>query len=659
MNLDTVICGDLEADGLLDTATKIHVFSFGLNPDSICSTPSYDLMKTVFSDPEVTIAIHNGVRFDVPLVEKILGIKVKATVIDTLSISWYIDCGRSWDQYGLAWYGELFGVPKPTISSWTDLTYDEYRHRNIEDTKITIQLWNKLLTKLRLVYDDDSEIVRVIKYLNFIMECSRHQEEQKIEIDVEKVRSNMEYFDSLKEAKVSQLREAMPKIPITRIVKRPKSLYRADGKLSVAGQKWQEVLPPQDDDLTKHEVEVITGYEIANPNSVPQKKAWLYSLGWKPQTFKYNRDKKTGKTKKIEQILTEEKELCPSVLKLKDKEPAIELLDGISVLTHRIGIFKSLLENNVDGFIVQGLSQLAVSLRWQHSVVVNFPRVTGKGDIRDGKWIRECLIAGDGNKLVQSDLSGIESRTSDHYTFPLNPELIKETQAPYFDPHTKIAVASNLMTKDEEIWFKWKKENKDRKEKGEPELPVEVFGNLSPTFHVDDEVKLMNKLKEARSKAKTTNYASLYLVGATRLSLSLEISKREAQKLIDAYWAVHWAVRKVTEMFHVKRVGEELWILNPISKFRHHLRNEKDAFSTVNQSSAVYAFNMWVFNITRSGYWPILQTHDDLCLRVREWEVDIAKEVVDKAMKDLNKHLKLNVPLDCEIQVGASLDKTH
>src|SRR5689334_7688468 len=155
MNLDTVICGDLEADGLLDTATKIHVCSFGLKADSICATPSYDIMRTLFSDPEITVAIHNGVRFDVPLVEKILGIKVKATVIDTLALAWYIDCGRPWNQYGLEWYGELFGVPKPAISSWTGLTYEEYHHRCSEDVKITIQLWNKLLTKLRLVYDDD------------------------------------------------------------------------------------------------------------------------------------------------------------------------------------------------------------------------------------------------------------------------------------------------------------------------------------------------------------------------------------------------------------------------------------------------------------------------------------------------------------------------
>src|SRR5690606_9449067 len=206
------------------------------------------------------------------------------------------------------------------------------------------------------------------------------------------------------------------------------------------------------------EIEEITAYDEPNPNSVLQKKEWLYSLGWVPSTFAYNRDKETGEVDKVEQVLDQDKNLCPSVKKLVEKEPAIESLEGISVLTHRIGILKGLLKNcDENGFVVQGLYQLANSLRWQHSVIVNFPKVTGKGDISDGKWIRECLIAGEGKRFVQSDLSGIESRTSDHYTFHLNPDLIKETSQPFFDPHTKIAVQSNLMTKDEEIWFKWKK----------------------------------------------------------------------------------------------------------------------------------------------------------------------------------------------------------
>jgi DNA polymerase I-like protein with 3'-5' exonuclease and polymerase domains len=674
MNLDNIYCGDLESDALAEDVTKIHVLSIAWKNSEgkwqIKSTRDYEDMKKLFSDPSKVIAIHNGVRFDGRVLEKVLGIKVEATIIDTLALAWYIDCarGKQGKKYGLEFYGVDFGTLKPKVDDWENLTYEEYRFRCEEDTTITVKLWEFLLDKLRAVYDNDGDIIRIIKYLNFIMLCARKQEEQKIKVDLKKLDENLSYFEGLKEEKIKQLVEAMPKIPIKVTKSKPKVIHKKDGTLSEAGKTWFNMLTkcnlPED---YNGNINVINSYELGNPNSVKQKKDWLYSLGWVPQTFAHNRDKETNEVKKVEQILTEEKMLCPSVLKLLEKEPAIEVLDGLSVLTHRIGIFKGL-KKAVDenGFVIQGLMQLAVSLRWQHALIVNYPRVTGKGDIRDGKWVRECLIAGDGYRLVQSDMSGIESRTSDHYTFHLNRELIEETKKPFFDPHTKISVVSNLMSADEEIWFKWKKENKERREKGILEdLPPEAFGNPSDIFYIlerlegEEEKKLMNKLKEARSKGKTTNYASLYLVGSQTLARNLGITKKEAQTLIDAYWNIHWAVKKATESFDIKKVGDEMWILNPISRFRHNLRFEKDSFSVVNQSSAVYCFNMWLYNITQLGEFPILQTHDDLALRMKESDVEKGKYIINTAMENVNKQLGLNVELACEVQVGDNLAETH
>ena len=675
MDLDSgIYCGDLEADNLLEGATKIHVMSLAFkNKDGewcIKSTNDYTLIDKVFGNPKNIIAIHNGVRYDAPLVEKILGIEVKAEIIDTLAIAWYIDCqrGKLGKKYGLEAYGVDFGTEKPPVSDWENLSYEDYKFRCESDTTITVKLWEYLLAKLRAVYDNEEDIIRVIRYLNFIMLCSRKQEEQKVQVDIKKTKENLAYFEGLKEEKFNQLQKAMPKLPVSRIISKPKVLYKKDESLSVAGEKWFSLLRENniDNDYEGTLTQVIS-YEDANPNSVKQKKDWLRGLGWQPQTFAHNRDKQTNEVNKVEQILTEDKTLCPSVLKLAEKEPAIHLLDGLTVLTHRIGILKGFLKNvDENGFVVQGLMQLAVSLRWQHSVLVNMPRVTGKGDIKDGRWIRECLIAGENKKFVQADLSGIESRTSDHYTYHLNRELIEETQKPYFDPHTKISTVSGLMSLDEEIWFKWKKENKERKEKGIlDELPPENFGNPSDIFYLlrdlsgEDEKNLNTKLKEARSKGKTTNYSSLYLVGSQTLGRTLGISKKEAQNLIDAYWKIHWAVKKVTETFHIKHIGEEMWILNPISKFRHNLRFEKDAFSVVNQSSAVYCFNMWVYNVVKLGEFPILQTHDDLLLRTEDEKAGYAADILNKAMDNLNKQLKLNIELACEVQIGDNLAETH
>lgn len=682
MNLDNVKVADIETKGLLEeihTEEDFHILSVGYKNSSgkwcIKSTDKREDVLKVFENPNNVIVGHYFIPYDAPALEKMFNFKIKATIIDSLAISWYLY--NTEKKHGLETYGEKYGVPKVKIASeeWIgpmpNETLPEFiakmKSRCETDVKININLWTEQLTYLRKIYNTDEEIVRIIKYLNFIMQCYRQQEKQKIQVDLDKVNKNLAHFEKLKKDKFEALQKAMPKVPQISTKKKPKILYKRDGTMSAAHIKWLEFLIacklPEE---TEGPVDYIKGYSEANPNSVKQKKEWLYSLGWKPQTFVYNRDKETGKTDKVEQILTSDKNLCPSILKLLDKNPVIKHLEGMSILTHRIGLLKGLLKNSDEnGFIVQGLYQLANSLRWQHSGVVNFPRVTGKGDISDGTWIRECLIAGEGNKFVQSDLSGIESRTSDHYTFHLNPGLIKETSQPYFDPHTKIAVVSKLMSKDEEVWFKWKKENSERVKDNLEELPPETFGHISEDFELirnldkNESKKLMDKLKGARSKGKTTNYASLYLVGAATLARNLGISKKEAQDLIDAYWKIHWAVKKVSESFEIKTVQNQMWIFCPISKFWHPIRYEKDAFSVVNQSSAVYCFNIWLWHITEQGVWPILQTHDDELLRCKEEETDRYVEITNEAMRRTNAQLKLNVDLACEVQVGDNFAETH
>jgi len=513
--------------------------------------------------------------------------------------------------------------------------------------------------------DSPKDKIRLVNLLNWIMDCSAMQESQKIKVDIKKTTENLEHFEKLKEEKIEQLKKAMPKIPVKAKRKKPASLYKKDGSLSIAGEKWASMLVkcdlPGDYD---GEIEEILSWEMPNPNSVTQKKAWLYSLGWKPKTFKHNRDKATGDVKIVEQIMTEEKMLCPSVLALIEQEPAIEEFDGLTVLTHRIGILKSFINNKDENdMIYQGLMGLAISMRWQHATIVNLPRYTGKGDLRDGKWIRECLIAGENKKIVQSDLSGIESRTSDHYTFFINPDRIKKTQMPFFDPHTEISVQSNLMTEDEEVFFVYKSAVKD-----EPSLDVETFSELyKPTDEVrrllalpeDEQNKLLKTLKNARTKGKTTNYSSLYLVGSETLGRNLEIPKKDAQKLIDAYWKIHFAVKEATKEFVTKQVGDETWVYNPISKFFYYCRNLKDLYSIVNQSSAVYCFNMWVWNCTQMGIFPVTQSHDDSAYVVDIEEVEKTQNIISEAMRRVNKQLNLRVELACETQIGDNIAETH
>tara|TARA_R110000782_G_scaffold268495_1_gene365021 strand:- start:1179 stop:3302 length:2124 start_codon:yes stop_codon:yes gene_type:complete len=707
MDLENVYVADCETDGLYKTVSKMHVFSIGWKSGdkwNIKSTNKREDVEKVLCNPKNTVVMHNGRRYDKPVLEKIFGFTVTATIIDSLALSWWLYPTRAKEgkKFGLASFGEDYGVPKPKVEDdeWSGLDsfeenailnweqgtpitnfseadykilkkvkeehYQKMVHRCSSDVKINILLWEDLKTKLNLMYQDNpQEKIRLIKLLNWIMDCSFMQEVQGVKVDVEKTEENLTYFESLKEEKIQQLIEAMPKIPIKVKRVKPKNMFKKDGSLSVAGEKWMFLINgcslPEDYEGV---IEEVLKYEEPNPNSVKQKKEWLYLLGWVPKTFKHNRDKETNDVKIVEQIMTEDKMLCPSVLKLIEKEPAIEAFDGLTVLTHRIGILKSFLKNkDENNMISQGLQALAVTMRWQHSVIVNLPRYTGKGDIRDGNWIRECLIAGKNKKIVQSDLSGIESRTSDHYIFDINPGRVKKTQMPYFDPHCEISVSSSLMTEDEQTFFIFKSALKD-----EPTLDINTFSELyKPTDEVfrllslpdEEQNTILKKLKLARSKGKTCNYASLYNVGAETLGRNLDISKKEAQKLIDAYWEIHYAVKTVSQEFTLKKVGDETWVYNPISRFFYYCRNTKDLFSIVNQSSAVYCFNMWVWNCTQMGIYPVTQSHDDSAYIVDIQRVENTKSIIEEAMKRVNRQLNLKVELACDTQVGKNIAETH
>jgi len=140
---------DIETDGLLDDLTKIHVLSYSRDGKDIVSTGDYDQMRQFFIDEQVLIG-HNIIRFDIPAVEKVLGIKIKARLIDTLALSWYLNHHRI--KHGLEGYGEDYGVPKPVIKDWDSLTYEEYAHRCSEDVKINYRLWTDLKMKLKRLY---------------------------------------------------------------------------------------------------------------------------------------------------------------------------------------------------------------------------------------------------------------------------------------------------------------------------------------------------------------------------------------------------------------------------------------------------------------------------------------------------------------------------
>jgi len=607
---------DIETDGF--NPTKIHVLSYVNEEGQIQSTFDYEEMRTFFLNADTLIG-HNIVRYDIPVVEKILDIKVDARIIDTLPIAWYIN--HHLQKHGLAQYGEMYGVPKPKIDDWQNLSPEEYQYRCEEDVRINVRLWRDLHMKLKKLYPDPDELTRLTDYMTFKMQCAQEQETLQWKLDVGKAEGYLATWESLKAEKTELLADAMPRKIVTAVRNKPKVMHKKDGSLSSNGEKWVALCKDQKQPQSTQSLTVKVGEERANPNSTDQVKDWLFSLGWQPRTYKFLRDKVTGDTRKLEQV-RKDADLCRSVKALADKEPAINLLDGLSVLSHRIGVIKAMVNAQVDGYVQANIAGLTNTLRFKHAKpLVNLPAV----DKPYGKEIRGCLTCPDGYSLCGADMTSLEDTTKRHYMKPLDPEYVEEMSKEGFDPHLDLAKHAGIITQ----------EDIDKHNSGE------------------------RSLSSLRKNYKVVNYSATYGVGSSTLSRNTGMNKEEATVLLEAFWSRNWSVDKVANTVRTKDLFGSMWLLNPVSKFWYSLRSDKDKFSTLNQGTGVFCFDSWVSLCRRYGIKTIGQFHDEIIALVPEGEEEQTKATMEQAIENLNNNLELNVPLGVDAQFGKTYADIH
>ena len=647
MNLDKIFVIDAESDGLVEEATKIWCMGISWQNKEgkwqVKSTTNYDDMRKILTNPENTLVCHNIVRFDVPLYEKILGIKVEAAIIDSLGLSWYLYPDRGQRDHGLAVWGEFFGVPKPKIDDWENLTVEEYCHRVEEDVKINTNLWLKQYNYLKKIYPESKDIVRIIQYLNFKLLCLGYQEQEKILIDVEQCQKNLDYLQGIENEKKELLQKAMPKLPIKKTITKPKVLVKKDGSLSVAGARWVQLLEengiPED---FEGELTMVTGYEEPNAGSPTQVKDWLMSLGWKPILFE------EGRNGKVPQVRDKEKMLCKSVLALLDVEPAIEHLDGLSVVTHRAGYLKGFLERaDENGYAVAYAHGFTKTLRLKHAKpFVNLPKPTAPY----GEYIRSVIIAPEGQILIGSDVSSLEDKMKQISIYPYDPDYVEDMNRPGWDAHLDLGVRSGIISQEESDFFRWYK-TKDKKKEDLPEIfKVYTDEELSEQFEI---------VSKKRATSKTGNYALTYGCGVPKLMESTSLKRKDAQTLFDGYWDRNWSVKKYAEDRAVKVVDGKSWIWNPITNFYYFLASEKDRFSACNQSAGVRVFDGYVYEMIKRGIKPIFQAHDEVLIRCDVEDKDAIMEALKVSINRVNKQYKFPVDIEIDIQTGRTYADVH
>ena len=168
------------------------------------------------------------------------------------------------------------------------------------------------------------------------------------------------------------------------------------------------------------------------------------------------------------------------------------------------------------------------------------------------------------------------------------------------------------------------------------------------------------RLKAMRSPAKVTNYSSLYGVGAASLARGSGMTVSEAKSLIDAFWDMNWAIKQVSKEAYVKTLKDgSMYLKNPVSGFYYPLRYDKDIWSTTNQGTGVFVFDLWVKKCREKGVVFSCQYHDEHLSYVPKGQEDKHTKLLEEAMREVNETLKLNVDITSDIQYGPSYSAVH
>jgi DNA polymerase-1 len=152
----TTLVFDLEADGFLDTVSKIHCLTIAHQDgeewayqhytDASSEYPSLNEGYERLSRADRLVA-HNGITYDLPVLAKVADVDILAErMVDTLVLSRLAKPERA-GGHSLGAWGEVLGVPKVEHDEWEKWS-PEMRIRCDEDVRINVMVYEKLKSML-------------------------------------------------------------------------------------------------------------------------------------------------------------------------------------------------------------------------------------------------------------------------------------------------------------------------------------------------------------------------------------------------------------------------------------------------------------------------------------------------------------------------------
>jgi len=399
--------GDLEANGLLRQATKIHCGVFKIQGEKQLHKFRPNQMEEMFKflDGVDVLIMHNGIGYDFPLMEKLHGYKFKGKKVDTLLMSRLLkpkrmlpfNCpNKKIGPHSIEAWGYRVGRGKPEHNDWENFS-EEMLHRCSEDVEILELVYNALMK------ESEGSNWRNAFLLTFeLFENLQKQEEYGWLVNREHMLNCIHQLDRW----IARIDRAVSKyLPLVLEVDETKNKgeygyikkpFLKSGKYSESVNTWYVNCNISPEDVQVEGCFSRIGFRRTNLNSNEETKDFLLQLGWEPLEWNTNDEgertsPKLSKDDPFEGINGALGRLVAKRVQCRQRKSIIE------------GLIESIRD---DGCLASSVANLAETGRATHRGIVNVPGAKSFY----GKQMRQIFTCKPGYVLVGTDSDSCQIR---------------------------------------------------------------------------------------------------------------------------------------------------------------------------------------------------------------------------------------------------------
>lgn len=597
---------DIEANGLRDSATKIHCICT-LDLETKEERSYYDgagrgrtLQDAVGYLLSANLLIgHNIINYDLSLIRRLYNVPELGCypgVYDTLVSSRLANPDR-FGGHSLKMWGKRLKVYKGDFSEdagedvWDTFTPEMLEYCQ-QDVRVTEKVCNAVKEELK----DFSQLSIDVEHR--VAEIITQQEINGVKFDREKAHALIERIEGERTSLFNKIR---PFLSMEyEIVGKPLSrIFKKDGTYHAPVAEWMQQEPSQEV-LGPFTRLVWCEPDINSRNKLIKQ---LLRMGWKPCTF-------TDKGSPKLTFRNEFDEVVP-VPSLEEFEFG-KLIALYFVYGHRLSLVKGLSDNvREDSRIsARAITNGTNTGRMQHRVIANFPRV--KSFL--GSEIRELLCVPEGKTMVGADLSGLELRT-----------------------------LANRM-KDEEYTRKLLEDDIHTVNQHAAGLPT-------------------------RSNAKTFIYGFLYGAGDAKIGSIVGGNSSKGKALrtkflkeLPSLDKLITQVKKASQRGYLKGLdGRKLWM----RRGEDGSVKEHTALNLLLQSDGAIIFKIALIFVDKlilkryDDVQLLISYHDEIELECNEQEDEEIGKLVIKCFEKAGTYLKMSLPITGEYKLGHNWSDVH